>query len=184
MIFGWDVSTAIIGHARLSDDGQLLSTAHCDLRKIDGLNEKADRALNFVHSVGLDDRAEATTHFIEDRLSGFSGGGSNAGTVMRLAAFNAMVSWMIWNELGSHDKIVHLHPSTVKAQMKSFGLVIPKGGDKKELTLGWARSRPGFPQMELTKKTSRGGGNPQPWFYDIADAYVTALAGIRKVSNG
>ena len=179
MICGWDVSTAIIGYAELDDDGELLSTAYCDLRKIEGLDEKADAALHFVVSTKAGyDPDERVVHFIEDRLAGFSGGGSNAGTVMRLAAFNAMVSWMIHREC--EGEIVHLHPSTVKAQMKGFGLVVPKGADKKKLTLEWAQKREGFPPVTYTKVTKRSGGKPQPWFYDIADAYVTALAGIRK----
>jgi hypothetical protein len=177
MIFGWDVSTAIIGFSLHGDDGVFFEAKYCDLHKLEGLNEKADKALSFVCDVWskLDESSVAGTHFVEDRLAGFSGGGSNAGTIMRLAAFNAMVCWMIHRQWGDEGKIIMLHPSTVKATMKHDGLIIPKGADKKKLTLDFVKGRePTFP-LELNRND-----NPKPYCYDMADAYITAVAGYRK----
>lgn len=171
MLFGWDISTAIIGCAVFDNDCRFLAAHHCDLRKIDDLNEKADAAENFVHEVIFEGMFGGTTHYVEDRLAGM-GRGSNAGTIMKLAAFNAMVSWMVWRTMQETDGLVRLHPSSVKAVMKRDGLIIPKGSDKKELTLGFVRQR----EATFPYATNRNG-KPQPYCYDQADAYITARAG-------
>jgi hypothetical protein len=56
--------------------------------------------------------------------------------------------------------------------MKTQGLIIPKGGDKKELTLNWVRAHEKDFPIELNRND-----NPQPYCYDMADAYITARAG-------
>lgn len=177
MIFGWDISTAIIGLAVLDGTGSLIRTEYCDLRKLEGLNAKADTALEFVENVCIRfSKGTGHSHFIEDRLAGFSGGGSNAGTIMRLAAFNAMVTWMIHRQWKADAKIVMMHPSTVKAALKYDGLLIPKGSDKKKLTLEYVTKR----EPEKFKLELNRNDNPQPYCYDMADACITAWAGVRK----
>lgn len=173
MIFGWDVSTAVIGFAAFTNAGEFVESRFCDIRKVEGLNQKADVAHEFVKE--MSDRfsdPDGDCHFVEDRLAGFSGGGSNAGTIMRLAAFNAMVCWMVWCVWRGNGHIEAIHPSTVKATVKPMGLLIPKGGDKKKLTLDFVRNRePKFP-LELNRND-----NPQPYCFDQADAYITGVAG-------
>jgi hypothetical protein len=176
VIFGWDISTAIIGFAVLDDCSCLITTEYCDLRKHETLNDKGDAAQAFVTSMWAKYGEEKGVHFVEDRLAGFSGGGSNAGTVMRLAAFNAMVCWMIHRTWMPEDRIEMMHPSTVKAMMKQQGLLIPKGGDKKKLTLAYvAKREPENFKVELNRNE-----NPQPHNFDRADACITAWAGFRK----
>lgn len=173
MYYGWDISTAIIGLSTFDSSRKFLSASYCDLRKLDGLNEKADQANLFVTSV-RNVFVAGDVHFVEDKLAGFSGGGSNAGTIMRLAAFNAMVTWMIHCTWGHAGSVVHIHPSTVKAKMKAYGLIYPKGSDKKKLTLDWVKSRePSFP-IVLNRN-----GKPQPYCFDQADGFITAMAGFR-----
>lgn len=188
MIFGWDISTSVIGFVAFDNQQKFVEAQYCDLSKVDGnLLDKADIAYTWIlklrdqylngkfHGEILN---RAHKHFIEDRLAGFSGGGSNAGTVMRLAAFNHSVSWMVWHEFANPGGglVEYIHPSTAKAQMKQFGLVIPKGSkEKKKLTLDWVVARePSFP-LELNRNE-----NPKPHCFDQADAYITAIAGARK----
>lgn len=180
MLYGWDISTAVIGVSEF-DGSSFLDSSFCDLRKVEGLNQKADVARKFISDLAATSGALCgDVHFIEDRLAGFSGGGSNAGTVMRLAAFNAMVCWMIWtfwkeSDLFVGPDIIMLHPSTVKATMKHEGLIIPKGADKKKLTLEFVTGKEKKFPLVLNKN-----GNPQPYCYDMADAYITAVAGMKK----
>lgn len=174
MIFGWDISTAIIGFAVIDEATRLRETRYCDLRKLEGLNQKADVAHEFVEQMFAKYVTAMDIHFIEDRLAGFSGGGSNAGTIMRLAAFNAMVTWMIHRRWPG--RIEMMHPSTVKAALKYDGLLIPKGADKKKLTLEYVIKR----EPERFKLELNRNDNPQPYCYDMADACITAWAGVRK----
>lgn len=164
--WGWDVSTSIVGVSLIDEDGRLVEKNHIDLRKFEDLFEKGDAVKRMM--AGYDWPA-GTVHFVEDRLSGFSPGKSSAGTLLKLGAFNAMVSYFIHEKKG---KVVHLHPSSVKATLKRVGLEIPKGGDKKELTLQWARSREPKWSIDLNRNDK-----PQPWNFDEADAYALAVAG-------
>lgn len=168
-IYGWDISTSIVGVCCINDDGSFVSKHHIDLRKTKDLNEKAIIVKKFI--AGLEYQ-QGNKNFIEDRLSGFTPGRSSAGTLLRLAAFNAMVSFFIYERTG---KVAHLHPSTVKAMLRREKLEIPKGADKKELTLEWARSRVSSWQVDLNKND-----NVQPWCFDEADAYAMAVAGRLK----
>lgn len=175
--YGWDISTAVIGVCIFDKNKKYLTSLYCDLRKIDDFNQKAITALNFVNKI-IDNKK--SIHFVEDKLSGFSGGGSNAGTIMKLAAFNALVSFFIWNTLCDDDKnnnLIKLHPSSVKSIVKRFGLLIPKGSkDKKELTLKWVSMKEPSFNVILNKNNK-----PQPYCFDMADAYITAFAGMTKV---
>lgn len=179
-IFGWDISTNIIGCARFEDDpfydkniGKLLGVSYCDLRKVEGFFAKADRAREFVKAVCV--HARPNKHFVEDRLGNFAAGRSMLQVLMKLAAFNAIVSQMIHEE-DSPSSVTYIHPSTWKAAMRRKGLIIPKGSDqKKELTLEFVRRlEPTFP-VEFNRNDK-----PQPWCYDMADAWCVGKAGCLK----
>lgn len=174
MIYGWDISTSIIGVTVLEPTrGGYIASEYCDLRKIDSTYEKADRALQFVtEMINKHGESGDNDHYVEDRLGNFAFGRSMLQTLMLLAAFNMLVSWFIWS---SEPKIKHVHPTTVKSIMKSEGLIIPPKADKKKLTLEYVMKRePAFPAAY------NRNGKPQPWCYDMADSYIIAKAGFRK----
>jgi hypothetical protein len=183
MIFGLDISTSVIGAVKFDSCGKFIDSDYCDLRKVDGdLIDKAATADDWIKGMVNDAVAKRESigyehdFFIEDRLSGFGGGKTMQQTLLKLAAFNATVSYIVYrnfHDAGLGLTIEHIHPSTVKAFMKRFGLIVPKGSkEKKRLTLEWVqRKEPTF-KVELNRKE-----NPQPWCYDMADAYITAWAG-------
>lgn len=179
MIFGWDISTSIIGVSIFDKDGKYLASEHLDLRKLEGVFVKADAAEFFVRTViGKHGLHGGNVHFVEERLANFSSGKTMLQTLMTLAAFNLLVSWFIY----CTDKDVrYIHPSTVKAIMKREGLVIPKGADKKKLTLSFVQANVVGWRTDLNKNA-----NPQPWNYDRADAYCVARAGYLRnyLGNG
>ncbi len=176
MIYGWDVSTSIVGLAAFKDDGTFSRTLHCDLRKVDGLLAKADEFKNWLEGTLVSVEPE-NWHFIEERLGGFAFGRTSAQVLMKLGQFNAICSYIIWNyRPGSHRQITYLHPSTWKSLMKQEGLFIPKGADKKELTLSFVRQKESSFIVELNRNEK-----PQPWMYDEADAYCLGKAGYRRL---
>lgn len=175
MIYGWDISTSIVGMAEFDNSGTFIRSEYCDLRKVDGLNEKAD-----VFRIFVDDEVQivdGNTHFVEERLGNFAAGRSMLQTLMKLAAFNAVCSFILYGD--PQSKIVHIHPSTWKSIMKHEGLIIPKGTDKKkELTLHFVASNVfGFSVPRNSK------ANPQPWAFDMADAYCIGRAGYLRLCN-
>lgn len=175
MIYGWDISTSIVGLAVFGDDGRMLSRNHLDLRDVEGQLAKADEFSSWVRP--WINKVPQSYHFIEERLGGFAGGRTSAQVLMKLAQFNAICSYIIWtaNE-GNHRQISYLHPSTWKSIMKREGLLIPKGSDKKAITLDFVRRKEPLFEVELNKK-----GNPQPWNYDMADAWCLGRSGFHKL---
>lgn len=178
LTIGWDVSTSITGIAALAD-GKLLWKEHIDLHKIDHLNDKLLAVRQHIRQWQFRSDCGATsmaTHYIEDRLGNFSSGKTSMQTLMRLAAFNAMVAFVIEDELKIRANPIH--PMTAKAQLRKMGLVIPKskempkGEDKKTLTLAWVRARETGFSVDLNRNAK-----PKPWAYDEADAYCIALIG-------
>jgi hypothetical protein len=179
VIFGWDISTAIVGLTVMDSSGSWKSSTFLDLRKTEDDTQKLEKFKEFVYV----ETARAATssydqehyHFVEDRLAGFTRGFTNAGTMMKLGAFHHTCCWIIYEcfvHLRKRTKIIKLHPTTVKAQV---GLKVPKGGDKKGLTLALVRAfQPDF------AVTLNRNDKPQPYCYDMADSYIVAKAGVRK----
>jgi hypothetical protein len=183
LIYGWDISTSIIGVSVFTDEGKYTKSFYIDLRKIEGQLEKARAFHDWLKGTSINVE-NVSNHFIEERLGNFSAGHTMMQTLTKLAAFNAVVSYIIWNHNVGEGRVVnvhYLHPSSWKAVMKRDGLIIPKGSaEKKKLTLEFVRKvQPGFPYEEnLNKK-----GNPQPWLYDLADAYCIGRSGWRKLQG-
>jgi hypothetical protein len=183
MIYGWDISTAIVGLALFDDDGQFKDYRFCDLRKSEGQIQKADTFKCWLSNLKVN-TTPTNYHFVEERLGGFSAGRSSAQVMMKLAQFNAICSYILWDwesgsdpgfHSGNHRQIAFIHPSTWKAVMKKEGLLIPKGADKKSLTLAFVKRKVPTLEVELNRNDK-----PQPWMYDIADAYCIGRAGYLK----
>lgn len=181
MIMGWDVSTSIVGISVFDEDGLFMFSRYIDLRKKEGMLEKAyfveKEVMSLIDEIKEKNLEESLHiyHFIEDKLSSFSAGKTMQQTLLKLAGFNAVVTFIVdktcWDKNVS-STIRHLHPSSVKAIMKKDGLTIPKGADKKKLTLEFVSDIEKDFVVDLNKNS-----NPQPWCYDMADAYIVARAG-------
>jgi hypothetical protein len=188
MIYGCDVSTSIIGLAKFNNDGTFIRADYCDLRDVEGLLAKADAFREFL--AGLTPLRgfysdEKNYVFVEERLGNFAAGRTMLQTLMKLAAFNAVCSYILWrheNSSGKHRDIIHLHPSTWKSIMKKEGLIIPKGSDKKkEITLDFVRRKePDFESIVVLNGMNRNN-NPQPWCFDMADAYCLGRSGFKQI---
>lgn len=171
-LIGWDISSNLVGVCVLDKEtGSTISMDFLDLRKIENEYERINKFEEFAYNVGMDGD---TIHIVEERLAGFTRGFTSMQTLMKLAAINFACSWILSRE-GSVRK---LHPSTIKAIMKREGsltgekLIIPKGSDKKQLTLEFVqRVEPLFVPV-LNRN-----GKPQPYCFDMADAFIIARAG-------
>lgn len=159
----------------MTEGGEYVSSHYLDLRKIDNTMLKAEAVDAFIDKFLSSIEMKESIHFIEDKLSGFGGGKTSQQTLMKLGAFNGIVTWLVHDRSNRAAKITHIHPSTVKSIMRGDGLIIPKGGDKKGLTLAWVRAKEKtFPYVE-TKN-----GNPQAYCYDMSDSYIIVRAGYKR----
>ena len=182
MIFGWDISTSVIGASLFTNDCKYACSYHIDLTKIDsGLIDKSFAAEEWIMQLmdkHFADLSGRNYHFIEDKLGGFSGGRTMQQVLLKLAAFNSTVTFIIckcFRSCALESDFEHIHPSTVKSIMKREGLIIPKGQDKKKLTLAFVAQK----ESSFTVDKNRNE-NPQPWCYDRADSYIVARAGFLR----
>lgn len=172
MILGLDLSTSICGYTILNLDGSLNEIGHIELKKIkDGIWVKVDKMKEFIRS--LKGRG-ITQVFIEEALSKFRRGKSNAATISLLLRFNGICSYIVYQELGvdpvyysatSARKLCNL---TIVSKKKSGGL------SQKEQAFRQMCQREPFKDKEMPKKRT---GKIKDHCYDEVDSYVVAYAG-------
>lgn len=177
MIIGWDISTSAIGVCVKDDAGVTLEfgviypegdSQH--LKQISAAGQ-VDEFCKRARSRYSPDRGPTPSHFVEDRLGGFTGGLTTRQTLMSLAAMNAVVSFV----LSGHGGVVHVPPISAK---RIGGLKVPKGGDKKAAVIELVRSvEPSFPYAETR------AGNAAKGVDDMADAWLLAETG-RRLLHG
>ena len=168
MILGLDISTSITGVALLEKDGAYFSTLSWNTKKPKDLFEKAkiinNLALELKDELG-DTKVEKI--FIEQSLMFLSSGMSSAGTITKLAKFNGMVSWLIYEVFGVTPEFIG-----VTSARKACGIKVPRGRKGKDCVMEFLLdTEPRFP-VEYTRH-----GNPKPEAFDRADALVIAKAG-------
>ena len=171
MILGLDISTSIVGIAVINPETkELVVSEHIDLTKIDSVFSKAEL-------VGAELWRISNTHdienlFIETALMRFIPGRSRADTIVKLAKFNGIVSWICYDTFGL--KPTYLNVNTARSL---YGLSFPRG------TKGPQRKKMVVEAVIEKEKTAfkyemaRGGKNYKKGTDDRADAVVIARAG-------
>ena len=109
--------------------------------------------------------------FIEESLQAFRPGFSSAKTILTLAKFNGILSWMIWEQMGIKPEYI----GSTSAR-KNCGIKITKGIPAKKQVMDWMLQTQKWFKIE-NKKNSE---NIRDHFYDMADSYVIARAGFLK----
>ena len=166
MILGLDISTSITGYTLLSNEGQIESVGHIDLRKEKNFFRKAvlvEQRLNQITSY-----TEIEAIYIEQSLHSFRAGRSSAQTLSLLSKFNGVVSWMCYN-------LFSLEPQFLAATSarKLCGIKVPRGRKAKEVVFDFVLDYADGFDVEYTRF-----GNPKPGYGDRADSYVIAKAGL------
>lgn len=182
MHFAWDVSTSVIGVCMFLDDGTATRFGALFPGKFETMAEKYAHVAREIPQLvkewceGVCEPRDCH-HFIEDRLGNFSKGQTTLQTLMKLAAMNAVVTHCIISlDPVDVSRVTHILPNVAK---KWAGLKVPKGGDKKAYAIQLALDLcPSFP-YELTVQ-----GNPKKGVEDMADAFVTGIAGFRMRRAG
>ena len=177
MILGLDISTSSTGWCVLTTEGKLANIGYIPLTKLDCLFSKADVISKFVSELNL---FQDITHiFIEENLQAFRPGLSSAKTLITLARFNGIVSYVAKKEFNLLP--VYLN---VNSARKSLGIKIVRGKkaekSTKEQVLDWVDSE--LDNYQWPNKTLKSGPRKgivvlESGCYDMADSYVIARAG-------
>lgn len=174
MILGLDISTAVVGVAIIKDSKLSLSS-HWDISKESNLLKKAELIGSELWQLKDQDIEHI---FIETALKKFIPGRSRADTIMKLAKFNGIVSWMCYDTFGLEPTYIN-----VNSARSLYGLSFPRG------TKGPKRKKMVIESVIEKEKTAfkyemaRGGKNYKKGTDDRADAIVIARAGEYLLRN-
>ena len=171
MILGLDISTTMVGVAIIDPTTKnLVMSDGWDISKIDTLFEKAE----FIGASLYTLRSEYNIKnvFVETALKKFLPGKSRADTIIKLAKFNGIVSWICFECFEIDPTYIN-----VNTARSLYGLSFPRG------TKGPQRKKMVIEAVIEKEKTSfqyemaRGGRNYKKGTDDKADAIVIARAG-------
>lgn len=166
MILGLDISTSITGWTVL-DGPTILACEKLDLRnkKYTDFLDKSVAAKKLLQDIK--NKYNITEIFIEETLNVMNKGMSSAHTIMTLNRFNGILSWMCYEVFQIKPKYI-----ACRQARKIVGILVPKGGDAKQIVLQhWLDNEPQF-KVEYSKF-----GNPVQGTFDRADSLVIAKAG-------
>lgn len=173
-ILGLDISTTCTGWCVVDLIGNLIEMGSIELSELkDQIFLKADLVRDNLKL--LDSKFNIKAVFIEENLQAFQPGKSSAGTIVKLARFNGIVSFICFDVFKSSQPIF-LNVATAR---KFAGCKIDfknKEKSTKEKVLDWVSHR--LPEhVWATRKKKNGDIVPVDSCFDAADAYVIASAG-------
>jgi hypothetical protein len=171
MILGLDISTTMVGVAVIDPGSRnLIFCEGWDLSKCDTLFDKAE--LVGAHLYTLRSDFNITDVFVETALKKFLPGKSRADTIIKLAKFNGITSWICFECFGFSPTYINVNTARTL-----YGLSFPRG------TKGTQRKKMVIEAVIEKEKTSfkyemaRGNKNYKKGTDDKADAVVIARAG-------
>lgn len=180
---GLDISTSCTGWCIL-DCMQSSISGVClgaiKLEKFESTFEKANAVRDFLVSIKC---REIDAIFIEENLQSFSSGLSSAQTLVTLARFNGIVSFIAEDTLKISPVFLN-----VSSARKQLGLKTVKesisGTTLKEQVFDWVKNDQAqrsinidWPYRELKSGPRKGETILDKSAFDMSDAYVMALAG-------
>jgi len=182
MILGLDVSTSCTGWCIMDSESKFIQMGYIELSKTNTMFEKA----NVVHIIleKLREEFDITDVSIEENLQAFRPGFSSAKTLMTLARFNGVVSYLCEQIFGLEPKFVNVNVARKKVGLKIIRR--SKGGaPTKHQVLDWVTKQLKetdytWPVKALKSGPRKGTVVFESGCYDMADAFVIATAAIEQ----
>ena len=176
MILGLDISTTLVGLAVIDNDGKLVKSEGFDISKVTNTFEKAETIGAELY--GIRSEYDITDVFVETALKKFLPGRSRADTIIKLAKFNGIVSWLCF-------ECYEIEPTyiNVNTARSLYGLSFPrstKGPQRKKMVIEAVIEKE---KTAFKYEMARGGRNYKKGTDDKADAIVIARAGEILLKN-
>ena len=168
IVIGLDVSTSCTGVCCLDEDGKILKIVPIVLAKEDTFTKKCNLVSSELQKIAQEMKIYEV--FIEQNLSSFRRGLSSAHTINTLARFNGACSLISYQVFGVDPTLLN-----VTNARNHIGLKMnhkDKTVTTKEKVFSWVSDKI---QVDWPLKKS---GERKEICYDMADAYVIALAGL------
>lgn len=173
MYLAIDCSTSIIGLAILDSSCQIKDLVYIDLRKIDDFWEKANYTKEFLSSIQKKYTFEKI--FIEKSFSKFAIGMSNADTLEKLTRYNGIVSYIVYEIFGQAPISINVNHARKACNIKIDRK--DKSKTTKEKVFDW------FDGSYNWKFNYKKTGKVKDEAFDMVDAFVICLAGIRSLAH-
>tara|TARA_Y100000310_G_C20670541_1_gene810031 strand:- start:67 stop:570 length:504 start_codon:yes stop_codon:yes gene_type:complete len=164
VILGIDASTTTVGYA-FTENNEILEMGFIDIKKQQTPKNKTFFVLTQLHKSSYIDKVEKIN--IEDSLSGFMGGRTSQQTIVKLAKFNAILSFVLEDEFGI--PVENVNPNTARKQV--FGKARVKGVKAKDYVKQKIEEKYDTKKWCIT--TSRGNFDSRN--IDAYDALVMSL---------
>jgi Holliday junction resolvasome RuvABC endonuclease subunit len=180
---GLDISTSCTGWSQITlDDNQNVLEVKLGCINLSKTKDSFSKAQQVLFALNNIKREFTPTRiFIEENLQAFRPGASSAKTLVKLARFNGVVSYISQLQFDVAPEFVNVNHAR-----KVLGIKIQRekicGVSTKQQVLNWVMERPdlnGFdwPTKKLKSGPRKGVVISDPICYDMADAYVIAMAG-------
>lgn len=158
VVLGLDVSTSTIGFSFFCSTGKLLSVGYVELSKIKSPYRKAVEFKKFIKKES--NNFKLTNVLIEAPLLRFSKF-SSANTLNKLAAFNGIISYIMFSLTGLEPQ--HVHATTARSRV--CGKLVKK--NVKEQVFKYVHQTENAILWPLNTKAAF-----KKQCYDMADAYI------------
>jgi len=165
MILGLDISTSCTGITILDYTGNVIINTCWTFRQDDSF-DKLTAAKQ--HIAEIKNKYSITEIYIEESLQAFRPGFSSAKTILSLAKFNGILSWMLYQEFNIKPK--YIGAGTAR---KLCGIKISKGIPAKQQVMDWMLENQTWFKVEKKKNSEK----IKDHYYDMADSFVIAKAG-------
>jgi hypothetical protein len=173
MICGLDISTSCVGICFLNDDGSLYKIEYLKFKDEKTFHEKVDAFKYHLFTF-----CEYNNLFYEGKLRFLVEAPllmcnkSMAATISLLQRFNACCCYVLHNSFGVEAEMV----SAAHAR-KLAGIQLVKGQNTKEIVFEHVKKMNLVPEATWEYKKT---GKPKESNFDMADALVIALSGVRQ----
>ena len=176
---GLDISTSCTGWCIVGPGEGLIEMGYIPLSNYSSAFQKACKVREKLSSLHIKHNIDKV--YIEENLQAFRPGLSSAKTLLTLARFNGIISYIAQEEFFCEPEFLN-----VNVARKAVGLKIiskRKGGaPTKEQVLDWVSQNVYYewPKKILKSGPRKGLEVFEPGCYDIADAYIIVLAGSKS----
>lgn len=170
MILGIDISTSTVGFAIIDSNGKLIKADYVYLHLFDTLYEKATVVKE--HLINIKNEHDIKHIAIEKNMLGFRRGLSSAQTIIKLARFNGIISYIAQLMFEIEPEMI-----SVTSARKAIGVPITKGCDVKKVVIDWVTDREkdyDWPTKVLKSGPRKGKVVLEKGVEDACDAYVMA----------
>ena len=183
MILGLDASTSVVGYTILDEKGNLITVDYINLSKHKTLVDKSKALKACLESLLVNYKIDNV--YIEDYATKFQAGMSTANTITRLASWNGICQWIVYEVFGLYTVALNVNQAR-----KGIGLkILPKkksgGLSAKEQTIIQVTSVLGdiWPKKVLKGGLNKGDLVTVKEAEDMADSWVIAKAGFLGVKG-